>query len=397
MTSDHGASFRPGDRFKSPSATNFSEILPVPLLIKLPAGQTAPIYQDDHLETIDILPTIAQLTGIGVPWEMDGRSALDATSPPRSAKTIYSQGGTRRHQYGQEAVRVAVREAVKRKVDLFGSGSNPAPVASPEKLWILGRTPQEIGVQGPSLDRVTLDLPALYERVDPASHFVPAQISGSLKKGRPTTSGTDLAIAVNGTIRATLHLEGSAQKTSQIWSAILPENSFRHGRNRIEVFTIHPAPSGQVLSRAYETPDYSPPRNFAVKTPGSLWAREEGGSHQQERWASRLVRWTDEAANLKVSQKELGYTPRLVAIRLARSGPSGTNLTIRSCGQPIFQNRIPRGRWSATLELRGCSAEEDELEISILSDTFVPKEVLPNSKDSRRLGVAVSSIVFPEG
>ena len=80
VTSNHGASFRPGDRFKSPSATNFSEILPVPLLIKLPAGQTAPIYQDDHLETIDILPTIAQLTGIGVPWEMDGRSALDATS-----------------------------------------------------------------------------------------------------------------------------------------------------------------------------------------------------------------------------------------------------------------------------------------------------------------------------
>jgi len=80
VTSNHGASFRPGDRFKSPSATNFSEILPVPLLIKLPAAQTAPIYQDDHLETIDILPTIAQLTGIGVPWEMDGRSALDATS-----------------------------------------------------------------------------------------------------------------------------------------------------------------------------------------------------------------------------------------------------------------------------------------------------------------------------
>src|SRR4030095_13255148 len=58
VTSDHGASYREGRLRRQPQeGRNISDILPVPLFVKLP-GQKSGEVVDRFVETVDILPTI---------------------------------------------------------------------------------------------------------------------------------------------------------------------------------------------------------------------------------------------------------------------------------------------------------------------------------------------------
>ena len=87
LVGDHGMSFRPTERRRPLSMANRCDILPVPLFIKAPhqgSGQTI----DRNVEVIDVLPTMAAVLGITVPWRLDGHSALDTTHPERKGKIM---------------------------------------------------------------------------------------------------------------------------------------------------------------------------------------------------------------------------------------------------------------------------------------------------------------------
>ena len=394
VTSDHGASFRPGDSFKHPTDTNFPDILSVPLLVKPPAGRFAPGVRDHQLETIDILPTLAQYVGVSLPVEIDGTSALDPENRGKTDKTIFFAGALRQGSYPSGRVTEETRRSVARKVELFGSRDKGPLTTSADGFEMAGRRPEGIGVAGRSPDSAWLDLPALYDRVDPASDFVPAQVTGSLQSNQQGRSAAGLALAINGILRATTRVEFQPRENTSPWSVIVSEDSFRSGRNLIEVFTIDSSQGSPSLRRAYRSQGGPTLPNFGVKTTASVWGLKDSGFYDQERWSGRLVRWTDGKASVTVSRTRLGFTPASVEIKLVRAGPRGSKLTVLSCGGPIFEGRIGRGAWHKSLELRHCLPQADELQISLLSDTFVPREVLPNSTDTRQLGVAVESIVF---
>ena len=55
-------------------------ILPVPLFIKSPHQETGK-RDDGNAETIDILPTIAELLEQEIPWAVDGVSLISAEKP----------------------------------------------------------------------------------------------------------------------------------------------------------------------------------------------------------------------------------------------------------------------------------------------------------------------------
>ncbi len=394
VTSDHGASFRPGDSFKHPTDTNFPDILPVPLLVKPPAGSFAPGVRDRHLETIDILPTLAQYVGGRLPVAIDGTSALETQNPERTRKTIFFAGALRRDSYPVQQVTEGTHQSAARKVDLFGSRDQGLLATSAAGFEMIGLRPEEIGVAGRSTDAAWLDLPALYDRVDPASDFVPAQVTGYLQSNPERRRTEGLALAINGIIRATTRLELEPSENTSLWSVIVSEDSFHSGRNLIEVFTIDSIQGSPSLRLAYRSQGSPSPPNFGVKTTASVWGLKDSGFYDQERWLGRLVRWTDGKASVTVSRKRLGFAPASVKIRLARGGPRGSRLTVLSCGRPIHEEQIGPGVWTKSLGLLHCSPQADEVQISLLSETFVPHEVLPDSRDTRQLGVAVESIVF---
>ena len=85
VTADHGISFRPGDESRHVTQTNYMDILPIPLFIKLP-GQQIGMVDDRNVELIDILPTISDILDISLPFRVDGRSMFDKTKPERGGK-----------------------------------------------------------------------------------------------------------------------------------------------------------------------------------------------------------------------------------------------------------------------------------------------------------------------
>jgi hypothetical protein len=87
VTADHGISFTPGQFARGAGPDNLVELAWVPLLVKAP-GQTTAEVVDGNAMTIDILPTIAELAGVDVPWDTDGRSLVDGHALDRARKVM---------------------------------------------------------------------------------------------------------------------------------------------------------------------------------------------------------------------------------------------------------------------------------------------------------------------
>ncbi|MDZ7734219.1 MAG: sulfatase-like hydrolase/transferase [Acidimicrobiia bacterium] len=89
VTADHGASFLPETPVREVTEENIGSIAYTPLLVKAP-GQTEPEVDDSNLQAMDLLPTIAEIVGVEIPWEIDGAAAGSPGSPdgvPRRPST----------------------------------------------------------------------------------------------------------------------------------------------------------------------------------------------------------------------------------------------------------------------------------------------------------------------
>lgn len=84
VTADHGITFRAGEQARTASPTTAADIVFPPLFIKAP-GQTTGAVDDHPMRTIDILPTIADMIGAEIPWNIDG---VPARAPRRADEPI---------------------------------------------------------------------------------------------------------------------------------------------------------------------------------------------------------------------------------------------------------------------------------------------------------------------
>ena len=154
-------SFRLGHDRRLVRPGNIQDIAPVPFFLKAP-GQRRGRVSDRPLQTIDVLPTIADMLGVEIPWKVDGRSAL-APPKPRRREIVAKKF---KHTYLVDTPRYepAKRAALARKVRLFGGD-----------IYAFGPRPDLIGDPAPPGGR-TVD-------VDPESGFVPAHVAGAIPDG----------------------------------------------------------------------------------------------------------------------------------------------------------------------------------------------------------------------
>ena len=89
VTADHGVSFHPGHSRRIPDADNLSDILSVPLFVKLP-GQLTGTTDDRNIESVDLLPTITEVIGVPLPEPIDGMSVSHKIRRPR--KSLFYNG-----------------------------------------------------------------------------------------------------------------------------------------------------------------------------------------------------------------------------------------------------------------------------------------------------------------
>ncbi|HYF44792.1 MAG TPA: sulfatase-like hydrolase/transferase, partial [Acidimicrobiales bacterium] len=86
LTADHGAAFTGGEPMRGISEANAAQIMWTPMFVKEP-GQTEGAVDDRATETIDLVPTVADVLGIDLPWEVDGTSMFEPAPDDRPVRT----------------------------------------------------------------------------------------------------------------------------------------------------------------------------------------------------------------------------------------------------------------------------------------------------------------------
>jgi arylsulfatase A-like enzyme len=240
VTADHGMSFYAGQQARA-SITNTTapDVLWVPLFIKRP-GQRAGEISNVNYEHVDLVPTIADLAGIRVPWAMDGVSWANPSSSKRtrSQKWFYPRPGQRRVYEGPPNQAIALSKGV------------PEQLLRPQNGYIgwfqfgphadlVGRRVSDLPVAGGGGTASVVGLDD-YRHIDPSSGVVPAQVGGQLKKVAPgTPARPPVVVALNGLIGGVSETFASPVGSAPTWfTAMIPDTFMHPGANRLQLFLL---------------------------------------------------------------------------------------------------------------------------------------------------------------
>ncbi len=242
VLADHGISFQTGqgirglDVDKPINDSAAADIMWVPFFFKEP-GQTSGEVSDNNVLTIDVLPTIADVLDVDLPWKVDGRSAL---GKPRSTTTKFMFQADRTateflagkpYQLDEDA---GWKLMHSRAVDTF------LPKGSKNRFWDIGPRPELNGTKVTEAQAGTLvvvkaafDPTSDATNVRPASGQFPSLVRATLSGVRKDEA---LAIAVNGVIRATApaYVEGGSVRVA----AIVSDSAFVAGKNTVTIYRI---------------------------------------------------------------------------------------------------------------------------------------------------------------
>jgi hypothetical protein len=234
VTADEGDSFRGGDFRRNPSPTNLSDVAFIPLFVKLP-GETRGRIDDRHVSTVDVLPTIATVLGVRIPWKTDGSSAFGEGDRSdvvqlESVKSSFADALAQR------------RRSLERQLELFGSGSWGPRLAATGPYWrLVGRPVGSLHVVAQLQKPAKIDSVGskLLRSLPKGSPLVPSPVEGSLPG---LHRGGPIALALNGRIAAVSETYESANKLR--FSLLASDSAFRAGRNAVRMFLV----SGPVAS-----------------------------------------------------------------------------------------------------------------------------------------------------
>jgi hypothetical protein len=241
VTADHGISFRGGDLRRRPTKTNLAELAFTPLFMKLP-GQDQGRRVDEHVQTLDILPTIADVLGIKIPWRVDGRSAFASRRRPTRVDVA---GVVARYP----AALARRRASLKRQLGLFGSGTwGPQFAGTGPYRRLVGRsvstfTSTNAAGGSAQVDAVGSRLVRQFPR---NSLLVPSPLAGTLTGVRP---GQALAVALDGKLAAVSVAYRDPGGGPVRFSALVGESGFRSGRNTVQVYLVRGPPASPRLQK----------------------------------------------------------------------------------------------------------------------------------------------------
>jgi hypothetical protein len=243
VAADHGVSFLPGSRRRTATPENAHEVASVPLFIKAPR-QGSGAVEDRHVETIDIVPTIAARLGVRLPWRADGRP-MDA---PRPAGDQIRIGGVTLPVDEFARRRDAV---LARQVSWLGSGSwDPVYASGPLPELVGRRAPAGAA---PATQQAQVDGVEALRRVSAGDGLVPAYVTGRLADG---AAPGPLALAVNSRIAATATPYDSGGVLR--FGAMLDPSVLQRGSNDFAVYRAGSDGALELLVRyAGDEPDHS--------------------------------------------------------------------------------------------------------------------------------------------
>ena len=227
MGADHGEGWVPGEHNRALGQRNAPDLMWVPMFIKAP-GQDAGVVDDRNWEQVDILPTVADLVDIQVPWRTDGFDQTGEPARARTEKWWYDVPGHRKVRDGPadwKTVLAGETDTLVRGSEGVRGLYRFGPAAD-----LIYRDPASVAPGGGGGDPATavLDDGRLLDRVEPGSGTVPALVSGRLAS--PPPPGATVLVAVNGQIGGTSTLfPGRPGEPAVRFAAITPDFLWRAG------------------------------------------------------------------------------------------------------------------------------------------------------------------------
>jgi hypothetical protein len=197
VTADHGVGLTPATYARQMDAKNPADLTYVPLFVKLPHQKKGKVDLRNE-QQVDLLPTIADVLRLHIPWDVDGQSAL-GPARKNDDKLWYDVPGTPKHIPAKDfADRVRTGYAMHIARPELGKAGLYA--VGPLKFWV-GKKISEVAVGPPSPVHAKLlnGLGPFLANVDLATGLVPSMFWGDLDQPLGPAS-TWLLASVNGTI-----------------------------------------------------------------------------------------------------------------------------------------------------------------------------------------------------
>jgi hypothetical protein len=227
MTSDHGEGFTPGDRTRTLGPKNAADLMWVPLFIKAP-HQTRGRVDDRNWEHVDLLPTIADIAGLSVPWKVDGFSQVGAPMRQRTDKWWYNHPGARLVRPGPPNWAKVLHGVTDTLIRAHQNGERGFYQYGATADWIYRPTRQVAPVGGAPVT-VRIQDWGLFEQLDPRAPAVPSMVVGEVVSGTPP-AGSTMVVAVNGRIGATSGFyPAKPGQPPASFAALLPDSLFQAG------------------------------------------------------------------------------------------------------------------------------------------------------------------------
>jgi Sulfatase len=243
VTADHGISFQVGVKSRRLlSDGNVEEIAPVPLFVKAP-GQMEGRVNRALVANIDMLATIADLLQTRVFYRQAGRSAFSREVAERSELAIPTRDFAHVVRIGLPELRARRAARRRERAELFGTGAESALVYGDPwaQAYRVGPRPDLLGRRSAGLRgrpaSATMAYRGLYGHVSTRARIVPSRVTGRLH-GVPVGEHRNLALAVNGRIRATARSFDFGRGVPEFYSFMLPETALRPGANRLEIIEL---------------------------------------------------------------------------------------------------------------------------------------------------------------
>jgi hypothetical protein len=227
VVADHGVTVRPGvAHHRQIEDDTVGSIAAIPLFIKAP-GHPGGVIDDRRAETIDIVPTIADVVGASLSWTPDG-SSLFGPEPARS-ETV-TVGPNSKVTFGTSGTE---KLAVAAQIESWMPAGDPWSLIPPGAPDLRGQVPDPATSVSDSL-RVLVTRPAWYLTVDTSSDVVPARVTGRLLG----TVGDNfvMAVSINGTIGAMTRTY--VEKGIAGFQVMIPPELFVDGVNKFEFFEV---------------------------------------------------------------------------------------------------------------------------------------------------------------
>jgi hypothetical protein len=394
ITSDHGVSFRPNTYRRQASQSNYSDIMAIPLFIKTPYQKEGSI-NDSNVENIDILPTVADILGIRLPWATDGISALSPSIAEREKKITVLENGQRLECDPRLASKI---ETIKEKIALFGHDMDGLFRAGlyPE---LVGQNPDSAHVSRSSVTCVLDGRPYL-ENSDPDSGFVLTNIGGRLIRDKGSAfKPLTLAISINGTIRGTTQSFVDAESVER-FSETLSDAFFRPGYNQVTVYAVTKSNNQFELAEVEgeEIPQYQWGEVLQFGSNGNAQPNKAEGWSDAE----KNLTWTNGSRATVVLSVSPPKKP--VHLRVFAGAYLKPDL-LKKQRVNILVNRQPAaewvfntrdfGVWEATIPQNLFSDQKRNYITFELPDSIAPSAI-GNGVDLRKLGLAVAWLSLSE-